>query len=428
VIRRGRVFYTVEFEYEFEYDNDIVWFATTIPYTYSMLLKYIKSIEDNIVIPVKEEEINSKGTSFGDFINPKTTKTHKIWEIKSLGKSLGGLNIPLIEVTNYNCSKEELARRKIVLVWGRVHPGETNASWVTHKIMEYLLSNSQIAKGLRKRLIFHIVPMINPDGVVLGNHRCSILGRDINRRFDHPNSKLEPEPYALRRHLKKIQKEAFESGRFDKILAFIDIHAHSNRKSCFMYGPHYPLHSSNYMKIRVIPKLLSERTAMFRFYSCKFRTEEYKESWARLSLWRDFKIQTSLTIESSFHGYLDENRDTKLFNESNLQYFGQAFCQSLFEYMLILEENKRQKLALAKKLSKKRKFQKRKTIREILGRHDDELSISDKEINEDRDDKSLSKKMRRSYKSKSPDKKTVSKIFESSSSEDLEDNKSMNDK
>lgn len=37
VVRRGRVFFTLEFEYTFEYDNDIVWFATSIPYTYSTL-------------------------------------------------------------------------------------------------------------------------------------------------------------------------------------------------------------------------------------------------------------------------------------------------------------------------------------------------------------------------------------------------------
>lgn len=73
-----------------------------------------------------------------------------------------------------------------------------------------------------------------------------------------------------------------------------------------------------------------------------------------------------MTIESSFHGFLDENRDTKIFNEANLQYFGHNFCQSVHEYSLILEENERQKLELAKKLSKKRKQQKRKTIREII--------------------------------------------------------------
>jgi hypothetical protein len=80
VVRRGRTFFTVEFEYEFEYDNDVVWFATSIPYTYSMLLKYIKSIEDNVITPVKEEEEkdNAKGSNLGNFINLKPTTTHKI--------------------------------------------------------------------------------------------------------------------------------------------------------------------------------------------------------------------------------------------------------------------------------------------------------------------------------------------------------------
>lgn len=53
--RRGRIFFTLEFEYEFEYDDDIVWFATSIPYTYSMLLKYIKSIEEKVIKPPEEQ-------------------------------------------------------------------------------------------------------------------------------------------------------------------------------------------------------------------------------------------------------------------------------------------------------------------------------------------------------------------------------------
>lgn len=31
---------------------------------------------------------------------------------------------------------------------------------------------------------FHIIPMINPDGVVAGNYRTSFSGRDLNRKFD----------------------------------------------------------------------------------------------------------------------------------------------------------------------------------------------------------------------------------------------------
>lgn len=105
VLYIGRLFYTVEFDYEFEYDNDIVWFATSIPYTYSMLLKYIKSIEDNVINPNKEDEDNKRArpkTNVKNRTTKKFTQTNKICEIKSLGKSLGGLNIPLIEITDYN--------------------------------------------------------------------------------------------------------------------------------------------------------------------------------------------------------------------------------------------------------------------------------------------------------------------------------------
>lgn len=30
-------------------------------------------------------------------------------------------------------------------------------------------------------MIFFIIPMMNPDGVVVGNYRTSLIGRDLNR-------------------------------------------------------------------------------------------------------------------------------------------------------------------------------------------------------------------------------------------------------
>ena len=80
VTRKGRVFNTVEFEYEFEYDNDIVWFATTIPYTYSMLTRYIKSIEDNIINKAKDFE----DKVISDFKGKFTKIVAKVSEIKKI--------------------------------------------------------------------------------------------------------------------------------------------------------------------------------------------------------------------------------------------------------------------------------------------------------------------------------------------------------
>jgi murein tripeptide amidase MpaA len=47
-------------------------------------------------------------------------------------------------------------------------------------IIEFLLSNSKEAIFLRKNYIFKIVPILNPDGVIYGNYRCSLLGVDLN--------------------------------------------------------------------------------------------------------------------------------------------------------------------------------------------------------------------------------------------------------
>ena len=43
-----------------------------------------------------------------------------------------------------------------------------------------LLSYLQL---LRDTFIFKIVPMLNPDGVIVGNYRCSLAGRDLNRNY-----------------------------------------------------------------------------------------------------------------------------------------------------------------------------------------------------------------------------------------------------
>lgn len=107
-----------------------------------------------------------------------------------------------------------------------------------------------------------------------------------------------------------------------------------------MYAPYHPLHSRRYMKIRMLPKLLSERSQMFRFYSCKFRTDKYKEGCARLALWKDFSLENSYTIECSALGYLNNERETIPFTEESLSEFGVSLAQSIGEYLLIREQDK----------------------------------------------------------------------------------------
>lgn len=85
--------------------------------------------------------------------------------------------------------------KKIVLITARVHPGESNASYLSHGVIKYLLSDNKEAQFLRDKFIFKIIPMLNPDGVIYGNYRSSLLGVDLNRRWKNPSKFLHPTIY-----------------------------------------------------------------------------------------------------------------------------------------------------------------------------------------------------------------------------------------
>ena len=69
--------------------------------------------------------------------------------------------------------------------------------------IEWLCSDSKQANLLRRYVVFKIVPMLNPDGVVIGNYRTGLSGRDFNREYKMPDKALFPEVY----HFKKLASE-----------------------------------------------------------------------------------------------------------------------------------------------------------------------------------------------------------------------------
>ena len=82
-----------------------------------------------------------------------------------LYQSICGHDVPLMTVTSRN-SDIPIANRKIVCLTGRVHPGETNASWVMKGTLDYLVSTE--AEALLADHVFKIIPMLNVEGVIQG--------------------------------------------------------------------------------------------------------------------------------------------------------------------------------------------------------------------------------------------------------------------
>jgi murein tripeptide amidase MpaA len=58
--------------------------------------------------------------------------------------------------------------------------------------IKWIVSDEPSAKQLLNNTIIKIVPMLNPDGVVVGNFRTSFCGKDLNRLFKSRNTFMYP--------------------------------------------------------------------------------------------------------------------------------------------------------------------------------------------------------------------------------------------
>ena len=69
--------------------------------------------------------------------------------------------------------------RTFVILTSRVHPGESNASWVMKGIIDYLLSDEPAARILRDRFIFKVIIFDFLEKIQHWNYsrssQCSIL-------------------------------------------------------------------------------------------------------------------------------------------------------------------------------------------------------------------------------------------------------------
>jgi hypothetical protein len=136
--------------------------------------------------------------------------------------------------------------------------------------------------------------------VVVGNYRTGLAGRDLNREFLETDEVLFPSVHKTKELVRNL------INNYGKLFAFIDLHGHSLKKNVFLYGPEFPVYDTNYMKSRMLAKMLAERTAMFRYYGCMFRVSEHKRSTARGVFSEEDDLWNCFTLESSNYGFFDE--------------------------------------------------------------------------------------------------------------------------
>ena len=80
--------------------------------------------------------------------------------------------------------------------------------------------------------------MVNPDGVVSGNYRQNIQGKDMNRHFFADDDSEGYKQRALEVEiLRQSLRQKFEGKMKKRFRMFVDVHSHSCAASIFMYAP-----------------------------------------------------------------------------------------------------------------------------------------------------------------------------------------------
>lgn len=216
--------------------------------------------------------------------------------------------------------------RRGIVISARVHPGETPASWVMRGALDYLVSDTPGARMLRTNYVFFIVPMLNPDGVIFGNNRCSLAGVDLNRQWKIPMKQQHPTVY----HLKTLM---LEQKSFRDIIMYIDIHGHSRKYNVFLYGCDDKKKPTP--KARDFPRIFSQHDIGKKYVSlddCSFHVKKSREATARVVACRDLNIPMSYTIEATFCG--PDSGPLKYYhmNIGHLLDCGGAMCDSILQY------------------------------------------------------------------------------------------------
>ena len=122
--------YSLTWTCKFPNDEDTYYFAHCYPYTYSDLQDYLNEIQ------VDHEK-------------------SQYCKQKVLCRSLAGNYIYMLTITNPTTASVQQTKKGVV-VTARVHPGETNASWMMKGLLDFLLGDSADAK-VRRRIEFSMI-------------------------------------------------------------------------------------------------------------------------------------------------------------------------------------------------------------------------------------------------------------------------------
>ena len=170
------------------FDRDPVWIAYAHPYPWSRLEQLVEKIQ-----------------------------AHPYATTNTIAETAEERPIRLITIAD---PQAEEINKKTVLIMALQHAGEDAGGFLAKGLINYLISGDPGAKQAREKFIFHIIPMMNPDGIVNGISRYNTAMEDLNNIWLN-DEKAQPEVTGVKNWVDRWYEEG------NTIDLFIDVHNHT---------------------------------------------------------------------------------------------------------------------------------------------------------------------------------------------------------
>ena len=84
----------------------------------------------------------------------------------------------LPRILNYHSEK------KVILLTARQHPQDSPGSYAVEGFLSFFQNSGLDKLAIFDNYVIIVIPMMNIEGVVLGNTRCNAAGADLNRLWN----------------------------------------------------------------------------------------------------------------------------------------------------------------------------------------------------------------------------------------------------
>lgn len=308
--------YHLSFCFTFARANEAYYFAYSYPFTYTTQQRILHALEAKRLPYMHRaclaRSLQSRRVDVITLVDQKTLASATATSTSATQQQQQQQKLP------YPAPAPPSNGLPTVVVSARVHPGETPASWAMKGLLDFLASDKDAdARRLRQHVQVIVVPMLNPDGVFVGNYRCNSLGLDLNRCWAADGMDADPGIEALSQLLQWYASDP----RFDLRL-FLDLHAHStSRCAFFLCNPpgqaqHCTASGATSSSMGVadastssadsaarFPRLLSDRSRMVSYTMSRYDTDPAKLGTGRRALTERVGARCEcMTLELSFFG------------------------------------------------------------------------------------------------------------------------------